>query len=73
MQHWKQLQIIEEGDNDNNNLPFRWQRPLGESMFLIFCCMIRRDEEKETQNRNVGEKNKNNFKLSKQGEHNFKL
>ena len=37
----------------NDNLPFRWQRPLGKSIFVIFCCGIRRDEEKETQNINV--------------------
>ena len=35
------------------NLPFRWQRPLGKVIFVLFCCGVRRDEEKETQNINV--------------------
>ena len=35
------------------NNPFRWQRPLGKFIFVLFCCCIRRDEEKETQNINV--------------------
>ena len=37
----------------NIYFPFRWQRPLGKSIFVLFCCGIRRDEEKETQNINV--------------------
>ena len=35
------------------NNPFRWQRPLGKFIFVLFCCCIRRDEEKETHNINV--------------------
>ena len=45
-----------ESEGDNNyyyNLPLQWQRPLGKSIFIVFCCGIRRDEEKETQNINV--------------------
>ena len=33
------------------NLPFQWQRPLGKFIFVLFCCGIRRDEKKETQNK----------------------
>ena len=35
------------------NNPFRSQRPLGKFIFVLFCCCIRRDEEKETHNINV--------------------
>ena len=56
-----------EGNYNNNNNPFWWQRPLGKSIFVIFCCGIRRDEEKETQNINVvGKKTKCLRELSKQ-------
>ena len=41
-----------EGDNYYNGR-FRWQRPLWKSIFVLFCCGIRRVEEKETQNINV--------------------
>ena len=40
------------------NNPFRWQRPLGKFIFVLFCCCIRRDEEKETHNINVVGKKK---------------
>ena len=40
-----------------NNLPFQRQRPLGKSILVLFCCDIRRDEEKETQHINVVGKN----------------
>ena len=36
---------------------FRWQRPQGKFIFVLFCRCIRRDEEKETQNKNVVGKN----------------
>ena len=49
------FKLYKEGNYNNYN-PFWWQRPLGKSIFVLFCCGIRRDEEKETQNINVGEK-----------------
>ena len=46
------FKLYKEGNYNNYN-PFWWQRPLGKSIFVLFCCGIRRDEEKETQNINV--------------------
>ena len=36
-----------------NNEGFRWQRPLGKFISVLFCFGIRRDEEKETQHINI--------------------
>ena len=42
----KERVFLMEGDNNNNNFnPFRWQRPLGKSTFVLFYCGIRRGEE----------------------------
>ena len=50
------INVVGKTAGGQTNNRFRWQGPLGKTIFVLFCFGIRRDEEKESQNINVSGK-----------------